>query len=707
MADYTSDPTISAFDVPENLTAPKISPMSGRRPDLQPVEEFSPYSLDPTINAFDPMQFIGNMMNPEPVTAPQPQGNPYVAEMLKRMFQLRQGAQATSISALDLPLGLPAQIVGGLTYGGARLGGTSPERAQELSEYASTPLSYLQPGKLGSLKESPIAQGSKAYELSPITQIMGLVDKYGAQPAINYLINQGMSPQDAQQLVVNAPLLAAPGFKLGKIGVETARKLPGYAEELRPTEAPKIEPTMDGVQPQSVGAAQATPAAMLRGNVEAALTNASPELQAHIKAQPLENVNLPALETRALEEKHGIDLLADQRSDDVNAYAHTWNNRAKYGLENDFLNQPKQLAQAFESSKLRNAPDISVTADASELGQHEINGLAAKDKIRTDNISQAYKALEDANGGQFPIDIGALQTNIANSLTKSMKTSRVSSEIKSDLQSFYENPTFEQYENLRTNLANDMRTGEKNARAAAYLIRQELEKLPVFGEENAAFDPQAAQLKQLADKARSLYKERQDVISSNPAYKAAVKEFDSLNDVSSQGESLNAEKFHNKFVSNATPEEIRRMKSEIAPDDIAHQAITVGELERAKRAMINASETKTRDDMFARFLRDNKPRLRESLSPQAMQDVTELGFLNSKIGKPEAGAFNYSNTYSAMVGDMAKQGLTNLGEAKLAMMTKGASLPLTSLGKQFLEKMNKEAYAQKQRNPFTGLTKEQ
>jgi hypothetical protein len=49
--------TISAFDVPEDI-APKQSPMSGKRPDLQ---AYDPYSLDPTVMAFDPLQQIGEM----------------------------------------------------------------------------------------------------------------------------------------------------------------------------------------------------------------------------------------------------------------------------------------------------------------------------------------------------------------------------------------------------------------------------------------------------------------------------------------------------------------------------------------------------------------------------------------------------------------------------------------------------------------------
>jgi hypothetical protein len=704
--DYSADPTVSAFDVPEDLTAPKPSAMSGRRPDLQ-FEEYSPYSLDPTINAFDPLAHIGEAIGgAEEKVAPRPQGNPYFGKALEQMFKLRQGAQAAGLSALDVPLGLPAQIAGGLTYGAARLGAT-PERAQQLSEYPTNALSYLQPGKLANLTNQQIGQGTAAYELSPVSQVMGLINKYGAQPAIEMLVNQGMAPQDAQQLVTNAPLLAVPGFKLGKMGIQTVRNLPAWAQELKVPEAGRIEPQMDVSQmPQSVGAAQATPAAVLRGNIDSAIANASPELQAHIKSKPPESVNLPALETRALEEKHGVNLTTGQRTGDTQLYSQEWNRRGETPtLGSHFEAQPQQISNAFEMAKQRHAPDIPSTADASELGQHQINALASKDTMRQNAITDAYQKLTDANGGQFPIDVSALQSNITSQLSKNLKTNHLPESINSDMRDFYKNPTFEAYEALRTNLANEMRSNSNgNARAAAYIVRDELEKLPIFGEGTGS--PQAIQLKQLADNARGLVKERYSVLNNNLAYKAAVKEFGSLNDAASQGESLNAANFHKKFVANATPEAIRRMKSEIPADDIAHQAITYAELERAKNAAVNASERNLTPEQFAKFLKNNKSGLRESLPPEAMQDVSELGALTSRIGMPKTGVFNYSNTYSSILGDLAKQGLTSAAEAKLATMTGGASYPMTQFGRQWLGKLNKEGFATQATNPVGGLTKE-
>jgi len=480
--------------------------------------------------------------------------------------------------------------------------------------------------------------------------------------------------------------------------------LPGpFGEE--PVAAAEAQPVAAGM-PASVGAAGVSPEMSLRGNVDAALANASPELQQFVGSKNINSIHLPSLETRSLEEKHGVNLSVGQRTGDTQQYANEWNRRSETPiLGNHFNEQPAQISAAFETAKQKHAPDISVTADASELGQHEINALAAKDQVRRDAISSAYKALEDENGGQFPIDIGKLDENINSELSKKLKLNHLPDSIKADLKDFYKNPTFESYEALRTNLANEMRSSANgNARGAAYIVRQELENLPIFGEE--AGTPQAARLKELADNARRLNAERMGVIKGNPAYKAAVKEAADAADASAQGESLNAAKFHNKYVSSATPESIRRMKAEIPADDIAHQAITFGELSRAKNAAINASERNLTPEQFAKFYKQNKSALTESLSPQAMQDVTELGLLTSKIGMPKTGTFNYSNTYSSMLGDMAKEGLLTAGEAKLAGATGGMSIPVLGLARQFMGKLNKEGFAREATNPHGGLTKD-
>ena len=656
--------------------------------------------------------------------------------IMQNIFNYKKNMQAGSLAALDVPLSLPAAGVENLAYWASRTIGMEPEeRAKELSKQVSEPFTYLEPGKLAQTfsDKNTIGQGSKAYEQSFVPQIMKAVDQYGIQPVKDKLASLGLSPQDADQVVNTVMLGIAPhaispvlgGLKTGaKASWDWMRESPPVkgvqqlTHELKTGETPPpppapIEPMMDvNQQPSQMiggGAASTSPSAVLQGNIDAALANASPELQAHINAHPPENINLPALETRALEEKHGVNLTTGQRTGDTQLYSQEWNKRGETPtLGSHFDSQPQQISSAFESAKQRHAPDIPSTADASELGQHEINGLAAKDKIRTDNIDNAYLNLKDkwqelrgtTGSDDFPVDGKKFLENTQTALKDELLHHDVPDSISKILDELKENNGemgFSNFLKFNQKLGQKMKEGTGSERAAAFVVRQELQKIPLVDE--------AAVLKPIADTAISLAKERFDVIKTNPAYKAANKEALDAKDAASD-ESLNAANFHKKFVANATPEAIRRMKAEIPADDIAHQAITFGELERAKSAAVNASERNLTPEQFVKFLKNNKSGLRESLSPEAMQDVSEIGALTSKIGMPKTGVFNYSNTYSSELANLAKQGLTSAAEAKLTSMTGGASYPITQLGRQWFSNLNKEGFAKRATDPTGGLTKE-
>jgi hypothetical protein len=679
---YDTDPDVAAFlmggksspveRIPTKDVAPKKSAMSGKNPQLQPEAEPSDYFSDPDISAFlNVTPSKGATQNP-PGQFRQMVGKALQTfqEPIQQIKGLGEAGATALTGAIAAPLGAATGVVAALRSGnyGTQAGiQAGEEQARNLQQQ----MTYQPKTEKGQQYMQDLQRMFEASKLPPV----GVPEVFGKAPLV----------APATQQVMGAPAQLQAGFQ----------KLKG--------EMPTVRVEKAGMQ--SGGAAAAVPENVLRGNIDAALATATPELQTYIQSKPAQSVNIPALETRALEEKHGVNLLTSQRTGDTQGYSEAWNSRSKNGLVADFEQQPKQLANAFETSKQRHAPDIPSTADASELGQITINSLAAKDKIRQDAIRDAYKALEDSNGGQFPIDTGTLKQNIDAELLKKYKSRYLSKEISGDLDQFLESPTFEGFEALRTNLADEMRSAKDGkTRQAAFIVRDELEKLPIFGEEGGS--PKAIELKGLADNARKLYAERKKIIENNPAYKAAIKESANLDDVVAQGESLNADKFHQKFVSGASPEAIRRMKAELAPDDLANQAIAFAELERTKRAITNANETRVKADTFADYLRKNKSVLRESLSPEAMQDVMEIGLLNSKIGKPDAGTFNYSNSWSSMMGDLAKEGLLGLGEAKLAAVTSGASIPAVGGLKMMFEKMNKDAFANSQRNPYGGLTKE-
>lgn len=655
---YELDPDVAVIRRRMPVNMPK-SAMYGKNPELQPDTEYS-YETDPDITSISNRKVT-------PAEKPEPGG--YLPLFLKGAGEAALHSIAGIVSA---PVSAAAGIYGTLTSGkygtpeGIKAGQETAKRVQQAMLNAGTQ-PETEEGK------SYLESLQKAFEASKIPPV---VPEIGG--------------------------LTAEAQMAGK-GVQTAKQaLNAQFQKIRPKITIETVPGL-----RSAGAAATETPAMIQGNIDSALANASPELQSHINAQEPTNVNVPALETRALEEKHGVNLTTGQRSGDTSKYSEEWNRRGETeDLTNHFKDQPVQLANAFEKAKIRHATDIPSTADASELGQHEINALSEKDAIRKANISSAYKALQDQNGGQFPIDIGTLDANIKNSLSKNLKTNHLSDAVRNDLKDFYQNPTFESYEAMRTNLANEMRSSSNgNARGAAYIVRQELENLPVFGENTGT--PEAMQLKALADKARSLVVERSNVIKANPAYKAAIKEAANLNETAAQGESLNAANFHKKYVASATPEAIRRMKSEIDPEHIANQAITFAELDRAKNAITNPNATSVKANSFANFMQKEAPKLKESLPPEAMKDVMEIGLLSSKIGKPEAGTFNYSNTYSSLIGDLAKQGLAGAAEMKLAGLTSGASVPVVSLGKAILQKRTKDAFAKAAIDPKGGLTKEE
>jgi len=434
------------------------------------------------------------------------------------------------------------------------------------------------------------------------------------------------------------------------------------------------------------------------------MPNLNPQTQNFIKSQNVENLNIPALETKALEEKHGINLTKGQREESPR-YAEEWNHRDENKQTQDFFsNQPRKFREAFDKLFDKHSSDIGELSKEN-IGQLQIDALAKKDTLRTNAINQAKQDLVDANGGQFPIDITKLKTNIDTELSRQLKSRHLSDAIKGDLEDFYQNPTFESFEYLRSNLADEMRTAKDGkSRQAAWIARDQLEKLPVFGEEGG--NAQARQLKALADKYRALNVERYNVIKTNPAYKAAIKEATDAKEAASM-ESLNASKFHDKYITNATPESVKRMIDEIKDNPDALKAIKAGDLLNARDALVpNEITPQLRPDSYNKYLRNQSSKTKYVHDAESAQDLMDLAILSGKVAQPKDKVFNYSNSLSALFGDLAKEGIQLKGEAALAGLTHGASVPALAIAKPLLEKLNKNKFHEETVNPNAGLIKE-
>ena len=124
---------------------------------------------------------------------------------------------------------------------------------------------------------------------------------------------------------------------------------------LRQANKPTV--TIEGVKYEpmtGVGAANVTPEIQ----IQSILPNLSEETQNFVRNQPTEKINIPALETKALEEKHGINLSKGQRTD-KNLYADEWNRRATDSrIQELFSSQPQQFVDAFDHLFDKHASNI-------------------------------------------------------------------------------------------------------------------------------------------------------------------------------------------------------------------------------------------------------------------------------------------------------------------------------------------------------------
>jgi len=186
-------------------------------------------------------------------------------------------------------------------------------------------------------------------------------------------------------------------------------------------------------------------------------------------------------------------------------------------IKRAIVGEDRKLAGSITEIKRRAVPDI-VQMSTDEHGQSAVTRIKAVDNARLDDISSKYKSLQDANGGQFPIDGQTLSTGALAAVDKANRTEFLPSPVRSWLQRQGSNEHFDfnDYETGRTILATAARaadrSGDGNAAQAIHAARDYMENFPIN-------DPK---LKPLADAARTAVRERYADIRAIPAYKAVV-----------------------------------------------------------------------------------------------------------------------------------------------------------------------------------------
>lgn len=549
-----------------------------------------------------------------------------------------------------------AEIVGmtGLDQAGV-MRKQSPEEIEALSSKLGEVLS--QPiGKAFGLTDDPVY---KAEPIGRFFEWLGENVNSDAKTLSKDLADKGVhvSENDIKFMMnmVLPKLVEKVGAPAGKVAEKAAEvvepvvaPVASAASILREQLTPKrneagerIEPSFSGLQ--SAGAA----AVPKEATIAQAMSVATPELREAIKNIPINKTNIPTL-TRHIEADTlpiPIRLTEGQATGDIVKLSKEQNMRGKNPeLAQRFNEQNNQLIENINAIREIAAPDVYGTKTI-ENSQAIIDAYKAADETRNQAIAKAYKELEDANGGIFPVD-GVKMAKEANQLlAKKLKTEFVPAGIRRQLRRFEsgEPMNFEQFEALRTNIAAEGRKAEKagdgNAAMALSLVRQAMEDLPLP-------DGAGKQLKTLADNARSLAKQRFDLIKEDPAYKAAI------------NDAVPADKFIDKFVINGHHKNIETMVRNLGENSDAHQQMAAGTINwlKDKAGIVNENGNFSQAGYNKALKKlDDINNLNSIFSPEASTQLKNLGNVARYTQFQPRGTFvSNSNTLVAALAYGAK-----------------------------------------------------
>lgn len=655
-----------------------------------------------------------------PEQAPQAGQPGVVGGLINKYFQTREGMKGAAAGIVNAIANVPTSLAQSATRLGAEAIGQK-EAGQELaSQIPSVPVGKIlgQEGKPAYEKSLPVVLGQliNTYGIEPVAKQLNMEpQKLGdivnlasaATPFIkkpiaavkSAIAETGELSKNAAPIEGAMPAPAAPG-----VGTQAQYEIPAYLRkgEMTPAQVTAKQTTFEaekaGLQPQPkaelvapkavAGALTASAGAMATPDattIKQALSAATPELQNALKDIPVEETHLPTFQ-RHIEADSlpvPIRLTEGQATGDVVKLSNEMNRRGKDPEIAQRLNsQNGQLLENINAIRDNAAPNAYGTKKI-ENSQAIIDAYKSIDDAKTSSISAAYKALEDANGGQFPVDGVQLANNATKMLGKKLKTEFLPSSIKSQIDRFKsgEPMTFEQFEAMRTNLAAEIRkaerTGDGNAAAASGIVRQALEDLPLQG--NAA-----KSLKPLADNARSLAKDRFDMLKKDPAYKAAV------------DDTVPADKFIDKFVVNGVNKNIQTMVDHLGRDSVAHQHMAAGTVNWLKDKAGIVDETGNFSQaQYNKALKqlDDVNNLQEIFNPEAASQLKTLGNVARYTQAQPRGAFvNNSNTLVGALAEKARAGVGFAAEKGLNM-----AVPGLQLGTSVMEMRARRAAAEETR----------
>lgn len=441
--------------------------------------------------------------------------------------------------------------------------------------------------------------------------------------------------------------------------------------------------------PQAVGGASVGAAGASAGSQARAMAaNASPELQQIVEkvADRLGPQGLKTLERHvdadALPVK--MSLTEGQATGNPILISNELNERGAIpGMPARLAKQNEQLIENTHRIREKAAPDVFVT-NKTEAGELLVDAYKAKDGAANADIGAKYKALENANGGSLPMDGIAFVDAADALLAQKMKSRFVPKGLRKTMEDIRANNgkmTFEQFEEMRTTLANIQRSNKDgNAKQAAALIRESLENMPLT--------PEAAPLKSLADTARAAARDRFKAIESDPAYAAVV-----------NGDS-SADKFIGKFVTGGDKAKVQIMRDNLAHDKTAQQAMAWGAIRELEEAAGIVHKNIFGQANFNRQLEGLRPKMQIIFGPEVSADLDRLGRVARYVKEQPAGSYvNNSNTLVGAIANAAASAVEWGGNA----LTFG-KIPIGSMVRGGVEKVQADRTAKRVLAPGAGIT---
>jgi hypothetical protein len=383
-----------------------------------------------------------------------------------------------------------------------------------------------------------------------------------------------------------------------------------------------------------------------------------------------------------------MQLTEGQATQDPQTISQEMNTRGRTPEMITRLNQQnQQLIDNVRELRDRVGPDV-FTTNPVDHGASLIEAYKAKDAPIKADITAKYKALEDANGGQFPLDTDAFVKGTDAALGKAFKSNSVPSDLAANLNELRNGRqmTFEDFESLRSDAADAARTStDGRQRAAAGIIRDQLEKMPLTAE--------AAKLKPLADTARSAAKTRFDALDADPAYEAAV-----------HG-SVPEDRFVQRFVTgpSATRNGVATMRTNLADNPTATQTMGVAALDHLRQSagidpMGNGNFGQA---SFNKALTALDPKLQSLVDPKTAEHLGTLGNVARYTQNQPRGSFvNNSNTLVGAIASHLARPLEIAGNT-----VGGGLIPFGTMARESLAKRAATKAAAKSLAPGAGLTR--